>query len=324
MGKHEFQFGFQFRYEQINKSVDAAGRALQLSTPWRLRCIDPASAAVIRSPPQFTGHNLANMYLGVANYTTQFRRPWYYMRRQEYAPYFQDNWKITPRLTLNLGLRYEFRTPLYDRQNTQLSFGPEKRAYVLGTDLDRFIQARRDAAVDRARASRSTAARSSRYKEAGLPQALVHNNWKNFGPRLGFAYRALDGARSFVVRGGYRISYYPQPMSAVVRQHADHSDPRGHELPEQRDQYGALAGRSAELRPAHRAAVIAGVNTPDSIIDINDTRSLPRGFDGVLPRSEPAGCQGPRLELHDRERDHARTPCCAWPMSATTRSISSS
>ena len=37
------------------------------------------------------------------NYTTTFRRPWSFLRRQEYAPYFQDNWKVSPRLTLNLG-----------------------------------------------------------------------------------------------------------------------------------------------------------------------------------------------------------------------------
>ncbi len=81
------------------------------------------------------------------------------------------------------------------------------------------------------------------YKEAGLPQKLMYNDYKNIGPRLGLAYvsprtmarlsklkpimklffslyagknsyrrRVGDGLRSFVVRGGYRLSYFPLPV----------------------------------------------------------------------------------------------------------------
>ena len=60
------------------------------------------------------------------------------MRRKEYAPYFQDNWKATKRLTLNLGLRWEFRTPVYERTDSMMGFDLNKKAYVIGTDLNRF------------------------------------------------------------------------------------------------------------------------------------------------------------------------------------------
>ena len=48
-----------------------------------------------------------------------------------------------------------------------------------------------------------------------FPKNFVYNKpGSRFGPRLGFAYRALLGiARPFVMRGGYRISYYTQPIS---------------------------------------------------------------------------------------------------------------
>jgi hypothetical protein len=37
----------------------------------------------------------------------------------------------------------------------------------------------------------------------------VNNNWHDIGPHLGFAYRALEGRKSFVVRGGYATTYFP-------------------------------------------------------------------------------------------------------------------
>jgi len=46
-------------------------------------------------------------------------------------------------------------------------------------------------------------------QQANLPYDQVHSTWRDFGPRAGFAYRAFDGRSSFVIRGGYSISYFP-------------------------------------------------------------------------------------------------------------------
>jgi len=46
-------------------------------------------------------------------------------------------------------------------------------------------------------------------------------NWKEFGPRLGFAYRAFDGKKSFVLRGGYRMSYYPMRLQEWILGQSD-------------------------------------------------------------------------------------------------------
>ena len=54
------------------------------------------------------------------------------------------------------------------------------------------------------------------YQEAGLPQKLMYSNWKNFGPRIGFAFRAFEGKKAFVARGGYRISYYTWPVATFI------------------------------------------------------------------------------------------------------------
>jgi hypothetical protein len=49
-------------------------------------------------------------------------------------------------------------------------------------------------------------------KEGGFPDRLVKNNWRDIGPHVGWAYKALDGPKSFVMRAGFSISYFPLPI----------------------------------------------------------------------------------------------------------------
>ena len=89
------------------------------------------------------------------------------------ALFAQDDWKVTKALTLNLGLRWQY-DPSWVEENHQLaSFDP----YTLT------------------------------WKQNGLngaPEGAIETHWKEFGPRLGFAW---NPRRGFVVRGGYGISY---------------------------------------------------------------------------------------------------------------------
>jgi hypothetical protein len=274
-GKHEFEFGFHVKIERIDKSADVNAGPYSAAT-LATALYDPSSTATNPLALPLTGFGLANLELGSLNYSAMFRRPWYHIRRHEYSPYFQDNWKVTPRLTLNLGLRWEFRSPAYDRDGTAMAFDFDKRALVVGTDVDKFVKfgATTPAILG---ALRSFGGNVISYKDAGLPKNLVYRNWKEFGPRLGFAYRAFDGKASFVVRGGYRMSYYPMRLQEWILGQSD-SVPVGAAFqntvsstplsPDGLPNYG--------LRSTQQ--YIAGVNTPDSIINVNDTRLLSRGF----------------------------------------------
>lgn len=91
------------------------------------------------------------------------------------AGFFEDDWKVNPRLTLNLGLRYDFATPPLEGGNKMANFNPE------GTGSLTF--AKSGSMGDR---------------------ALVGINTTNFGPRFGFSY-GVDPKT--VVRGGYGIYY---------------------------------------------------------------------------------------------------------------------
>src|SRR5262249_38752203 len=136
---HEFQLGILLRDQWIGKSAaslagpfDADALAPPLYDPW----------STPQSPQELplTGLGLGNFELGVLNYNASFQRRWYNFRRQEFDPYFQDNWKVTRRLTLNLGLRYEMRSPLHDKDGTLLGFDFAKHSLVTGTSVANFLK----------------------------------------------------------------------------------------------------------------------------------------------------------------------------------------
>ena len=123
------------------------------------------------------GSSAADLLLGT---TTQGRVStwvWEDMRRPYYDSYVQDEWRISSRLTLNLGLRYELHPPWVDRKNNGANLDFSNRAdprIVLMKDGSRF------------------------------DRALVNTDTNNFAPRVGIVYRLTD---STVVRSGYGFFY---------------------------------------------------------------------------------------------------------------------
>ena len=94
----------------------------------------------------------------------------------------QDEWRIRPRLTLQLGLRYDIITWPYETQNRQASFEINPSSSTYGQVL--------------------------LAGQNGVSRTIVNNNYGNFAPRVGFAYD-LHGNGKQVLRGGYGIFYFP-------------------------------------------------------------------------------------------------------------------
>ena len=107
----------------------------------------------------------------------------YYMTNQEHAAFFQDDFKVSDRLTLNLGVRYEIYQPDVEIRDRLVNFDPVNL---------RLIYAGQDGA--------SRAVNKSTQKG-------------NFGPRVGFAWDAFGKGRT-IFRGGFGISHFPEPHSA--------------------------------------------------------------------------------------------------------------
>lgn len=118
--------------------------------------------------------NLADFYFGARTQYELASLIVAQMRQRAYYAYVQDDIKASDRLTLNVGLRYEYVTPYYEEQNRLSNFDPATNAIVMAKD---------GSVSDR---------------------ALVDPDRNNLAPRLGFAYQM--GTRT-VVRGGYGMGY---------------------------------------------------------------------------------------------------------------------
>ena len=98
-------------------------------------------------------------------------------RTDYYGTYFQDDWKVTPNLTINIGLRWELDTPRWEKNNRQSGFDATQINPVSGTPgVITFAG------------------------QDGVGKYAHDFDRNNFGPRFGFAYRVTKGT---VVRGGY-------------------------------------------------------------------------------------------------------------------------
>jgi hypothetical protein len=140
---------------------------------------DPAfftnpSALNSLSGVQKQAYSVADFIFGADNHYELDNNPVAHLRQRMYFGYVQDDWKVNDKLTLNLGLRYEFATPQYERDNKLSNFLPSASALIFAGNGSLF------------------------------QRALVHPDWHNFAPRVGLAYQLN---RKTVIRSGYGMSY---------------------------------------------------------------------------------------------------------------------
>jgi hypothetical protein len=121
-----------------------------------------------------------------------------------YAFYIQDDWKVTPRLTINYGMRYELHPKFYDHDLNISNFLPDYQTISGGTTTlgAVVIPNGSQSILSPLFAASIGATPIFTASQAGLPQNLHHLDTTDFGPRLGFAYRATADGKT-VIRGGY-------------------------------------------------------------------------------------------------------------------------
>jgi len=214
-GRHEFQFGGRWRYESLDILADVQQTMGTVSfASLGTAVYDSGSGSAYTAVP-FSGHNGANFYMGLATYSARYFPTFFHLRTGENSAYFQDNFKVTSRLTLNLGVRYEYGRPPRDRDRTILSFNPKTKAIVTARSLDDLIKLEH-AHPAIVRAYDNFGVKYETPEQAGLPGNMVYPNKWDFGPRAGFAYRMGKLNRPTVLRGGYAIYAIPEQLRAIT------------------------------------------------------------------------------------------------------------
>ncbi|HET8550433.1 MAG TPA: carboxypeptidase-like regulatory domain-containing protein [Bryobacteraceae bacterium] len=274
-GRHEFMFGGRFRYEKMNVLPDQ--QQVQGAHAFGSRATalyDPTSGSTYSAVP-FTGHDAANLFIGVANsYSAQFVRKWYDLSSREHALYFQDNFKVNSRLTLNLGVRWELYTPLREANNILTGFDPATKSVVNGADFETMYREKASTPAI-TKIFTDMGVKFVRPEDVGLPRGLMYLNKRDFGPRLGFAYKMLGTARPLVVRGGYAIFGYPMPLrdfNARMRQNPPTTARFTNSLSDSAQTPDRLPNYGLRSVPQ----IIAGQNSSNAL-DLNRPGGISRG-----------------------------------------------
>ncbi|HEU0123335.1 MAG TPA: TonB-dependent receptor [Bryobacteraceae bacterium] len=208
--KHEMKFGFAVQRSNVNTfETGQPGGDYNFSGTFT-GLMDPTAAAkgIYNQSVPNTGAALADMLLGYTDYSGLNQYPRYYTRQTNYSLFAQDNWRVSRRLTLNLGLRWEYWTPFADKRdqisNLNLN-APGGPVVVYPGDAPITKQGFPQAVVD---AYAKAGLRMQSATEAGFPSQLWSMQKTNFAPRVGAAY----AAGKTVIRGAYGIYYWVMPL----------------------------------------------------------------------------------------------------------------
>ena len=216
LGKHQIQFGAHFRRDLVNylpQQEQSAGLTQPVAN-WTALW-DPTGTISSPRTTALTGSLIASSYLGQMMYGMKTTHGYFYERENQYALYFQDNYKLSSRLTVNLGLRWNAWPAIHEKYNNISGFDPASKSVVLAQPLEKYLVLNPAMKVAVTRLQ-TLGVKFVDHSAVGLSQDLVNSNWKDFAPRLGFAYRTSAGNRPLVVRGGFAISYFPVPITGQL------------------------------------------------------------------------------------------------------------
>jgi hypothetical protein len=195
-GTHDLKFGFEGRLHQMNY--------IQTNAPVGIFNFDEhGSSACPNDISTCGGDPMASFLMGQTGsgyYEIQFRPA---TENFQYGTFVQDNWKVTPKLTLNLGLRYDVTLPRTDRLNRQDYFDPNVKSPLNGGSISY---------TDQFNGPTTLQLHGGEVFDTPNQRTNYVTDWSDIQPRFGFAYQF---APKMVVRGGYGI-YYGQSRSGVT------------------------------------------------------------------------------------------------------------
>lgn len=186
VGRHEIKFGADFRRLQSHPlfSLFPTG-FFYFAGPYAAMTSDWSYSSPLTNYSAFFGTggaDIADLLMGLpldVQIGLQLTNP--HSRSWEMAYYVQDTYKVTPRLTVNYGVRYEYQAPFTEAANQASNYNP----YLDAKDGGSFQLA----------------------GKGGYSGGLINARWNDFGPRFGLAYQFKPNT---VMRAGYGFYYSPE------------------------------------------------------------------------------------------------------------------
>ncbi len=196
-GSHSLKFGLEYRAyreNQYNYDHVSTGR-FDFGTTWTRGPMDNSPTAPI-------GQGLASMLLGLPTGGYVERRASYAEQSTVWSVYFQNDWKVTSKLSATLGLRYEVEGPLTERFNRS----------IRGLDFNAVLPIEAQVKANYAK-NPTPEVPPDQFKVrggltfagvGGLPRTLWERDANNFMPRVGLAFALNDKT---VLRAGYGVFF---------------------------------------------------------------------------------------------------------------------
>jgi hypothetical protein len=202
-GNHSFKFGADFkRITDHDDNVFGNYRS-----GWY---VFDGSSSIVQGTSGLgapAGEPYAGFLLGYPDYTevSSTNNPTMNGLGYAYAGFAQDDWKLTPRLTLNLGLRYEIHPPLRETSYNTATFAPNYSATVGGESVNGAVvvsNAKAEADASSAFLDAIAPTPLLTASQANIPEGLRDTDTTDWGPRIGFAWQPYRDGKT-VLRGGW-------------------------------------------------------------------------------------------------------------------------
>jgi trimeric autotransporter adhesin len=184
-GKHTVSFGLSFQRNDLATQTDQNGRGTFTFTGFETSQLNANG-----QPVAATGYDFADFLLGVPQSAAiTYGNSNLYFNQNVVSSYVQDDYRIHPRLSLIVGLRYEYFQPFTEKYGvlTNLDIAPNYTGVAVVTP-------------------ESNVGPYSGAFSAGL----INRDYNNFGPRVGLAWKVPGIKRSTIIRAGYGIYYNGQ------------------------------------------------------------------------------------------------------------------
>lgn len=141
---------------------------------------------------RYTGNSVADLLIGLPFQASRaLGEPFHNAVLVSSGAYFQDDWKITPRLTLNLGIRYELYPALTERVDKLSSFDPSTNTLIVAGGREAYLGPGGKVLV---------------RSRADVGRQVYQTDRNNFAPRLGLAWRPANSGKT-VIRAGFGMFY---------------------------------------------------------------------------------------------------------------------